>query len=190
MPCSRRGKLRFIEHQGLTQGHAVTEAEPGLSAPKPRVWPRSGEAHAARGARRARPGREQDDWRSWTPHPFLLLPPTQMSRSGSRPRALHAHPRRPAPAAPCLPAATHALQEGSKGKRREEEEGRAQRSRKRETMGETTGALDLGDLKGSRGPPATQAGQSTYPHSKMRTCLWKCVGWILITTSRVPPNNT
>lgn len=34
-PCSRWGKLRLIEYQGLTQGHTVSEAEPGLPSPEP-----------------------------------------------------------------------------------------------------------------------------------------------------------
>lgn len=29
------GKLRFMEYQGLTQGHTVSEAEPGLPGPEP-----------------------------------------------------------------------------------------------------------------------------------------------------------
>lgn len=53
MPCSRWGKLRFIECQRLAKGHTVSEAEPGLPTPKSRTCPLSGEAHAARRAWRA-----------------------------------------------------------------------------------------------------------------------------------------
>lgn len=91
----------------------------------PSVWER--EKHVC-----TKPGRNWGDWGSGTPHLSHLLSSTQMIRSGSEPETLQVHPGLAWQS--LLPSLlpTCPLQEGAKGKRREEEKERIQRGRDRE----------------------------------------------------------
>lgn len=89
-----------------------------------------------------RPGRACGGWRSWTPHPSLLLPPTQMIRSGRKPRTLHAHPGLAWQSLPpCCPYTlfrhSQGKEKGGGGRKNSEEQ------RQREKMDETMGALAI-----------------------------------------------